>query len=785
MRKPRRWRRAVLAGAALILAAGAAAPFLRADHWGPRIRESLERSLGRKVELGRVRLNLFTGPGFSVDNVVIHEDPAFGIEPVAYVATLDARVRLWALARGRLEFSNLRLVEPSVNLTRVSEGGWNFQQLLGVAGAHARNAAAARLPAIQVRSGRVNFKTADVKSVFYLSNADLDVYPAASGAEVRFNGEPARTDRGAQGFGRWSGRGEWRAATGEIALEVELKRSAIGEIVRLIHGHDVGLHGQAASRARVSGPLSNLRIEGRLNVESLYRWDQMPAKGDGWTIDYQGRLDLIGQELDLATAAPSGKAPPLGVRIRARNLFTEPRWGSAVSVDLPLAPLVELARHFGASLPPDVRVAGGVEGVVGFSKESGIQGKLKIAGARLEFPSGESFAAGTATLLVDRSRLFLRPAEVRLAGDRVTRMEAEYDPQAGRLLVSVAAKALPAHSLRDFEVLLAAPPAPFLRDCKQGVWRGWLRYVAETGVPPRWSAGGELRDARLAIPGLAAPLELASAELLLEAGRLELKALHAAAGGVEFSGEYRYEPKAPRPHQFRLRAGEVPLSAVETLFRPTLVRERGFLARTLRWRRPAAPDWLRERRAEGSIAFKALEAGGQRLERFRAHLIWDGVRIEIPELGARWSDGALSAQGRLTLASSGPRYEFEASLRNAEWRGGTVDAAAKLEGEGLGAGAAANLKASGSLNVRSAAVLAERNCRRLSAKYEFSTRKGAPRLRFSSIELMLDDELYQGKGGVQPDGRLEFELTSGENELRLAGTLLPFQLEAAPLARQQ
>src|SRR5205807_7400314 len=85
------------AGCALVVAAGIAAPFLGADRYAEQIRTGLETALGRRVEFGDVRFNLFTGPGFSISKVVIQEDPAFGREPFAYVESLDARPGLWAL----------------------------------------------------------------------------------------------------------------------------------------------------------------------------------------------------------------------------------------------------------------------------------------------------------------------------------------------------------------------------------------------------------------------------------------------------------------------------------------------------------------------------------------------------------------------------------------------------------------------------------------------------------------------------------------------------------------
>ena len=64
-----------------------AAPFLKADRFAPAITTSLERALQRRVEVGEVRLHLLTGPGFTLSDVVIHEDPAVSAEPLAYVTS--------------------------------------------------------------------------------------------------------------------------------------------------------------------------------------------------------------------------------------------------------------------------------------------------------------------------------------------------------------------------------------------------------------------------------------------------------------------------------------------------------------------------------------------------------------------------------------------------------------------------------------------------------------------------------------------------------------------------
>src|SRR5580698_74810 len=99
-------RRIVLIALAAVVVAGLLAPFLRADRLRPRIQAALEAALNRPVHItSAVHLNLFTGPGFTVDDVLIDDDPAAGIEPFAHVEHMQARLRWSSLLTGNLEFS--------------------------------------------------------------------------------------------------------------------------------------------------------------------------------------------------------------------------------------------------------------------------------------------------------------------------------------------------------------------------------------------------------------------------------------------------------------------------------------------------------------------------------------------------------------------------------------------------------------------------------------------------------------------------------------------------------
>src|SRR5487761_1492099 len=57
-------------------------PLISVNRFQRRIVTSISQSLGRPVHLDRVTLNLLPLPGFTLDNLVVDEDPTFGSEPI-------------------------------------------------------------------------------------------------------------------------------------------------------------------------------------------------------------------------------------------------------------------------------------------------------------------------------------------------------------------------------------------------------------------------------------------------------------------------------------------------------------------------------------------------------------------------------------------------------------------------------------------------------------------------------------------------------------------------------
>src|SRR5438309_5759414 len=57
-------------------------PLINVSRFQRRITRSISASIGRPVHFSRVSLSMFPSPGFTLENFVINEDPAFGYEPI-------------------------------------------------------------------------------------------------------------------------------------------------------------------------------------------------------------------------------------------------------------------------------------------------------------------------------------------------------------------------------------------------------------------------------------------------------------------------------------------------------------------------------------------------------------------------------------------------------------------------------------------------------------------------------------------------------------------------------
>ena len=447
---------------------------------------------GGKSTIGGLRLTLLPGPiprpGVTLEEVIIDEDPRAGIEPLAYVTSLGASVRVLSLFQRKLEFSSLNLSDATINLVKTDAGPWNFQFLLENGPANSK-----RIPAIRMRSGRVNFKFGDTKSVFYFNDADLDVTPSDDGSmELRFGGAPSRTDRSTQEFGRFFVRGTAAPESRRLDLKVELERSPLAETLRWMDPRGFDVHGTVALDAQLSGPPSHLDVAGQIQLADVHRWDLIPDEVGGLKLGFGGTLDLRGEHLDLQTTADQSGSPVV-IRFRSWDFLKSPHWDAGADLQqVPLATMLAVCRHMGATLPENLSAQGSVSGSVTYNEPQGMQGRVVLRDASLSVPEAETDAAPVeapvATVDIGGRSISLESASVHIGEKQSAEIEGSYDLDQPRSLdLKITTRGLSVAAMRSFGL----EAIPLLEQTPQG-----SRNLARLGSLPRWRLVRRVRAAK-------------------------------------------------------------------------------------------------------------------------------------------------------------------------------------------------------------------------------------------------------------------------------------------------
>jgi len=351
-------------------------PLVNVNRLRRRIAASMSASLGRPVHLDRVRLNVLPVPGFTLENLVVSEDPAFGHEPTIRANTVEVTLRPSSLWRRQVEFSTIRFIDPSVNLVRNAQGQWNLESLLMHAAsvdsaptAQRKPGPAPRFPYIEARNGRVNLKLGQVKQPFSLIDADFALWlPAPQQWNIRLQARPARTDSNVSDAGTVRLEGSLdRAAHMDdagIHMQASWHDAQLGEASRLLAGTDAGWRGTVNLDTSLSGTLRRAGLTADLHANDVRRADFLPPQ----LLDVSLRCAALADTLRATTAQlhctlPVDSTEPVSLDSPLLDLDDPRRATSALRLRaLPLAEWMKWARLFSLRIPADLNPAGSVTG---------------------------------------------------------------------------------------------------------------------------------------------------------------------------------------------------------------------------------------------------------------------------------------------------------------------------------------------------------------------------------------------------------------------------------------
>jgi AsmA family len=576
-----------------------------------RIVNSISLALGRQVDVAAVRLRLLPQPGFDLENVVIHDDPTFSAEPMLRAQEVTASLRVTSLLRGRLEIARLNLTEPSLNLVRNAEGHWNLENLIErtaqITVAPTSKAKTERRPGfpyIEGDRGRINFKFGAEKKPYALTEADFGLWQDSENAwGLRLEAQPMRTDFNLSDTGKVRVNGAWQRAASlrytPLQFTLEWDRAQLGQVTKLAYGNDKGWRGGLRISATLSGTPANLSIAAAASVQDFRRYDILGGGDLRLTTQCKGRyssLDHMLSEVDCSAPVGDGTVTVAG---RINGPFSSRDYDLTLTArDLPIQSLIGFARHAKQGIPDDLIAAGQLDGEVKLRRDSSTranstawEGKGETSGFELSSKINKTelvlgkvpFVASSPTereseavqretvptearINVGPINLALgRPAPVTVRGWASRSgysFEVQGDAQVQRLLQIARMAGIPAPQ----------PAAEGLAKVDLELSGGWSGFSA-----PKAMGKAQLHSVRAEVRGLNAPLEIASANLLLTPDQVSVQNLTASIGDLSWHGSMALPRQCLLPDscplRFDLHADEIATDQLNQILNPHIRKQ--------------------------------------------------------------------------------------------------------------------------------------------------------------------------------------------------------------------
>jgi hypothetical protein len=113
-------------------------------------------------------------------------------------------------------------------------------------------------------------------------------------------------------------------------------------------------------------------------------------------------------------------------------------------------------------------------------------------------------------------------------------------------------------------------------------------------------------------------------------------------------------------------------------------------------------------------------------------------------------------------------------VKGLDWQSGKMDAEGTLETSGTGRQLLTNLTSQGEFTGAALDFGTLSPWRTVSGSYTLGC---SPRLHLSELSVRTEDEIYTGKGGAQDNGQLVIQLSNGNKQMRMVGTLARLRVD--------
>jgi len=698
-----------------------------------RIAGSISRAIDRPVEIGSVSVHILPQPGFDLANFVVYDDPAFSPEPMLRSDDVTATLRVSSLFRGRIEISSLSLSEPSLNLVRNDSGHWNLEALLErtqnnpiAPTGQAANESRPEFPYIEADQGRINFKFGAEKKPYALTNADFSFWQESENSwGMRLKAQPVRTDFSLSDTGLLRVNGTWKRAGSlrqtPLQLSVGWDHSQLGQLTKLITGNDKGWRGTSTITASVTGTPADLGIRAQATVDDFRRYDIIGGGSLRLAANCDGRYHSAEHQFtDILCHAPVGDGALL------LNGEANISWGNRTfhlaltAQDLPAQSVASFLRRVKRDLPEDMVASGKLNAIVRLDRD---QGLFSWSGggqaAALQLRSGNTGASlslenvpfsflssGTSELMpkgdrrskkvvaaIPANRVEIGPFEIPL-GKPVPALVEGWLARAGYSLKITGDGQV--QRLLQIARLAGLPVAPAAADGSAkvdlevaGVWSGF--------AAPRVTGKAQLQAVRAELRGMNAPLQIASASVLLEPDTVSVLSVTASTGTIGWRGALSFSRPCGTPGacviHFDLHADQLATDQLNLLLNPRMLKRP--------WYRFLSPDspgssYLTRLRAVGHLSADKMLIHGLAATKVSANVSLENGNLSATDLNADLFGGKHVGEWKANFQARPPAYsgsgKFEhvalgqlAEAMHDGWITGSASAGYQVTASGLSA----------------------------------------------------------------------------------------------------
>jgi hypothetical protein len=676
---------------------------------------SIGAALGRTVEVSSVHLRFLPRPGLDLENLVIHDDPAFGAEPLLRAPDVTAWLQMTALLRGHIQIATLSFSDASLNLTRNAAGQWNFEDLLqrtssitvAPTASHER-ASRPHFPYIEASGTRINFKAETEKTHFALTDAKFALWQESDNTwGMRLRAKPIRTDSNLTDTGILNVSGIWQRSAvlheTPVQFSFEWKQAQIGQISKLFSGNDKGWRGDSDISGEVAGTLTNLKITADGSVDYFGRQDVSGGKNLRLAAHCSTEYNLVGKTLsNLECIAPSGNgtlelkgcaSTGSGSGLPFSNYDLR-----ILATGVPAQSVLELVRHTNSRATGDLIADGRADASLEITRKDPqplrLQGSGELREVRLRSASaGPEIAVGTVpfSVVYGASEVGLRShgnggQRTRTGGKIAATSETRASTEQPRLeigpfnLALGRVKPLQVHaslSMSGYEAsfrgdagikrllqsarILGIPAPPVNADGGATLDLG----IAETwsGDRPKLLGTAQLHSVQAQVRGINGPISIANASLILNNDEVRVLNLSASAAETTWHGSMRIPRPCATPtdcqFQFNLHAAELSASALNRYFNPALQKKSWYKFLSFN---QDQPRYLLRAVASGKIGIDRLHLGNTTCSNFTSDLRLNEGRVTLSGVSGEVLEGAISGNWEANFNAKPPEYNGTGNL---------------------------------------------------------------------------------------------------------------------------